>query len=267
MRILINYLYQYYPFTTASYVEMELRKDKRIGVFRIGENRVPCADLIINMEPCEKIITYPGRKSIFWEIDNHIHKGSCIDKYNAVDHVFIANKYYLPFYSEKKTTWLPNAAYPELHRLYEDEPVKYDVGFLGNDTYPKRRELLEKIGKKYKLLRATSEPGEEFSRKLSRCKILFNCSMDNDMNMRVFEAISTGRLLLTDKVDGQDDVLTDGKHYVSFTDWKDLDKKISYYLNNEIEREKIAKAGANYIRAKHTYAHRLEVILKTLGFY
>jgi len=267
MRILINYLYQYYPFTTASYLEMVLREDKSLGVFRIGENRIPCADLFINVEPAAKLIHYPGRKSCLWEIDNHIHRGTCVDKYQEVDHVFVTQKGYLPLYPKNKTTWLPLACYPKLHKLYEDEKVEYDVGFLGNDTYPRRRGLLDKIGKKYKLLRSTSDPGEAYSRKLSKCKILFNCSMDNDMNMRVFEAISTGRLLLTDKVDGQDDVLKDGEHYVSFKEWKDLDEKIEYYLKNDKERESIAKSGADYVHLEHTYAKRLETILKTLGFY
>ena len=267
MRVLINYLYQYYPFTTASYLEMALRADSRIEVFRIGENRIPCADLIINVEPCETVIAYPGRKSCFWEIDNHIHRGQDVDKYQKVDKVFVTQKHFLSLYPKKKTSWLPLAADPEKHRAYNDEPLEYDVGFLGNDTYPRRRDLLEKIGAKYKLLRSTSKPGEEWSRKLSRCKILFNCSMDNDLNMRVFEAISVGRLLLTDKVDGQDDLLKDGKHYVSFTDWKDLDKKIIYYLKNKDEREKIALFGANYVHATHTYQHRLEQILRSCDFY
>ena len=267
MRILINYLYQYYPFTTASYLEMALRADPRIEVFRIGENRIPCADLIINVEPCETVIAYPGRKSCYWEIDNHIHKGKDVDKYQKVNHVFATQKLFLPLYPDKKTTWLPLAADPEKHKLYPDERLEYDVGFLGNDTYPRRKDLLEKIGRRYNLLRSTSKPGEEWSRKLSGCKILFNCSMDNDLNMRVFEAISIGRLLLTDKVEGQDDLLKDGEHYVSFKDWPDLDEKISFYLKNEEKRESLASAGAAFIRAKHTYQHRLEKILEVCGFY
>jgi len=267
MRVLINYSYQYYPFTTASYLEMALRADPRIGVFRIGENRIPCADLIINVEPCEFVIAYPGRASCYWEIDNHINKGQDVDKYQKVDKVFVTQKIFLPLYPKEKTVWLPNAADPEKHRLYADEPIMYDVGFLGNDTYPRRRDLLEKIGAKYKLLRSTAKPGEEWSRKLSRCKILFNCSMADDLNMRAFESISNGRLLLTDKVHGQDELLKDGEHYVSFKDWPDLDQKISYYLKHEKEREKIAKTGAAFIRAKHTYRHRLEEILKVCGFY
>ena len=267
MRVLINYCYQYYPFTTASYLEMALRAYPGIETFRIGQNRIPCADLIINVEPCEFIIAYPGKKSCFWEIDNHIHRGTDVEKYERVDHVFVTQKHFLDLYPKEKTSWLPLAADPEKHRLFEDEPLEYDVGFLGNDTYPRRRELLDQIGFKYKLLRSTSEPGEPYSRMLSRCKILFNCSMDNDLNMRVFEAISIGRLLLTDKVDGIDDLLTDGEHYVSYYDWEDLEKQIFHYLNPESSREKIAKAGAAWIRAQHTYTHRLETILKEMGFY
>jgi spore maturation protein CgeB len=141
------------------------------------------------------------------------------------------------------------------------------VGFLGNDTYPRRRDLLDKIGAKYNLLRSTSAPGEEYSRKLSRCKLLFNCSMDNDLNMRVFEAISIGRLLLTDKVEGQAELFKDNQHYVSYSDWQDLDKKIEYYLSHNEERERIAKDGADYVHIVHTYAERLEVILEEMGFY
>lgn len=267
MRVLINYLYQYYPFTTASYLEMALRADKRIEVFRIGENRIPCADLIINVEPCEFVIAYPGRKSVYWEIDNHIHRGQDVDKYQKVNHIFVTQKHFFSLYPKNKTHWLPNAADPDKHRLYSDEPLEYDVGFLGNDTYPHRRALLEKIASKYKLLRSNSAPGEEYSRKLSRCKILFNCAMDNDLNMRVFEAISIGRLLLTDKVAGQDELLQPGIHYDTFKDWSDLDKKINFYLEYDEQRNRIASAGAAWIRAKHTYQHRLETILKVGGFY
>jgi len=267
MRVLINYSYQYYPFTTASYLEMALRAYPGIETFRIGENRIPCADLIINVEPNEFIISYPGKKSCFWEIDNHIHQGQDVDKYQKVDYVFVTQKHFLPLYPKEKTHWLPLAADPEKHKFYDDEIQEFDVGFLGNDTYPERRALLELIGQNYKLLRSTAKPGEEYSRMFSKCRMIFNRSMDNDLNMRVFEAMSIGRLLLTDKVEGIDDLFVDGEHYVSYKDSTNLIDKIAYYLSHEKEREKIAKTGANYVRAEHTYQHRLEAILKTTGFY
>ena len=264
MRVLINYLYEYYPFTTASYIEMALRADPRFDVFRVGQGRTACADVYINIEPCELIIRYPGRKSCYWEIDNHIHKGEDHQKYETVGNVFITQKHFQHLYPKDKTHWLPLASDPEKHKLYPDEKIEFDVGFLGNDTYPRRRDLLEKIGSNYKLLRSTAKPGEEYSRMLSRCKILFNCSMDNDMNMRFFEAMSIGRMLLSDKVEGQDDLFKDGEHYVSFTDWPDLNKKIKKYLKNGKKREAIAKNGARYSHAFHTYRDRLNKMLEIM---
>ena len=264
MRILLNYDYRYYPFTTASYIEMAIKADPNLSMFRLGEDRIPCADIYINIEPCQQVIRYPGRPSCFWEIDNHIHMGQDYDKYSLVDHVFITQKFFSPFYEDKKTSWLPLACDPKKHRLYEDEKIEYDVGFLGNDTYPRRRDLLEKIGKKYKLLRSTAQPGEEYSRMLSKCKILFNCSMDNDMNMRFFEAISVGRMLLSDKVLGQDEMFMDGKEYVSYTDWPDLEEKLDLFLKNDTKREKIASAGAKKAHAFHTYQDRLQTILEVM---
>ena len=267
MRVLINYCYQYYPFTTASYLEMALKEYPGIETFRVGQNRIPCSDLFINVEPCDQVITYAGRKSVYWEIDNHIHRGNDIEKYNRADHVFVAQKGFLSCYPKDKTSWLPLAADPDKHRLFSDEPLEYDVGFLGNDTYPRRRDLLDKIGAKFKLLRSTSDPGEPYSRMLSRCRILFNCSMDNDCNMRVFEAMSIGRLLLTDKVDGMDDLFIDGFNYISYDSWQMLYKQINYYLQHVAERNTIAKRARELIIAEHTYQHRLELILKEMGFY
>ena len=246
---------------------MALKAYPGIECFRVGENRIPCADLHLNIEPYDFIVQYPGKVSCLWEIDNHIQRGRKVDNYQRVDKIFIAQKAFLPLYPKEKTTWLPLAADPDKHKLYPNEDISFDVGFIGNDTYPRRRDLLTKIGSKYKLYIGHTQPGEEYSRKLSRCKLLFNCSMDNDINMRVFEAMSIGRLLLTDKVEGMDDLFTEGEHYVAYTDWFDLDRLISHFLNDESSREKIAKAGAELIRAKHTYKDRLETILQTCGFY
>ena len=267
MRILINYDYQNYPYTTASYFEMAIKRDPKLNVFRVGEARVPCADLILNIEPCAHLITYPTAVSCFLEIDNHIHQGLDLAKYNAVDKLFVTQKHFLDLYPKEKTTWLPLAADPDLHKLQPNEPILYDVGFLGNHTYPVRNSLLKRIGEKYKLLQSTAEPGIPYSTLLSQCKILFNRSMDNDMNMRFFEAMSIGRPLLSDKVDGQDELFEDGTHYMSYKDWPDLDKKIEWLLSHETARKMIGGAGAAYIRAEHTYQHRLEQILQVCGFY
>ena len=103
MRILLNYEYQYYPYTTASYIEMALRADPRFEVFRYGERGVSCADIYLNIEPCNNIVRYPGRKSCYWEIDNHIHLGADYKKYDMVDYLFVTQKYFQSLYPDKKT--------------------------------------------------------------------------------------------------------------------------------------------------------------------
>ena len=265
IKILLNYFYNQYPFCTASYIQMAAEKDPDIEVFKVGQIR-PCdVDLIFNIEQCPNIITFPGVKSCYWEIDNHINKGRRVDRYNAVDWVFIAQKGYLPLYPEHKTRWLPLACDPEKHKEFKDEPIKYDIGFLGNDTYPIRQDLLNKLNRRYKLLRSTSEPGEPYSRLLSQCRFLFNRSMDDDLNMRFFEALSVGRLLFSDVVRGVNDLFVDGEDYVNYKDWDDLKVSIDYYLSRPKEAEKIAEHGQEIVRYFHTYKHRLDEVLAITG--
>jgi spore maturation protein CgeB len=79
--------------------------------------------------------------------------------------------------------------------------------------------------------------------------------------MRVFEATSCGRLLITDAANGILDILENKKHMVIYND-SDLEEIIEYYLVSEDERIKIAKAGMEEVRQKHTYDVRLKEMLK-----
>jgi len=246
---------------------MAIKRDPKLSVFRVGEARVPCADLILNIEPCPRLITYPTAVNCYLEIDNHIHQGRDFAKYNAVDKIFVTQKNFLGLYPKEKTTWLPLAADPELHKLQPNEPTLYDVGFLGNTNYPERNTLLNQIAQKYKLLCSNAEPGIPYSKLLSQCKVLFNRSMDNDMNMRFFEAMSIGRPLVSDVVPGQDDLFDGESDYISYEKWEDLDTKIQFLLDHPEYAKKIGEQGAAHIRAEHTYQHRLEKILQVCGFY
>jgi spore maturation protein CgeB len=61
-------------------------------------------------------------------------------------------------------------------------------------------------------------------------------------NMRVFEALGTGSFMLSDK-GIYPEFLIDGEDFVSYANINDLLDKVEYYLENEDEREKIAKHG------------------------
>jgi len=261
MNILINYLYEHYPFTTASYYEMAARRSKDHTVFRNNNFDPENIDVVLNIEPVGKIIKLPNVPSVYYEIDNHVIRGVDRHFYDKVDLVLLAQNKFKDFYSDYKTDFLPLACWPNMHKRYHDEPQTFDIGFIGNDTYPWRRQLLEALEKKFRVLRTTSKPGEEFSRLLNRCKLTFNCAMHDDVNMRFFEAIASGRMLLTDYLPEQDQFATAGKHYVAYRDENELIEKVSHYLRNDAEREKIAKAGLIHIHGTHNYNKRLNEFL------
>ena len=182
--------------------------------------------------------------------------------YDLMDIVYIPQESYANNYPIKKTDILPLAVDPDLHKEIEETEIKYDIGFVGNDTYPERRQLLEFMERKYKVLRTNTEPGLPYSQALSSCKLTFNRSMDKDVNMRFFEAIATGRLLLTDYLPQQDKYATNHAHYESYDGWYDLEKKIDYYLSHDEERIRIGRDGAQHIKTNHTYEKRLVKILE-----
>jgi len=233
MNILINYLYEHYPFTTASYFEMAAKEYPEVCIFRSDNYDPKKIDLVLNVEPVGEIIKIPGVPSVYYEIDNHIIAGHDRHFYDQVDMVLLAQEVNREFYSEYNTEILPLGCWPKLHKRYPDEKEKYDIGFIGNDTYPRRRKLLEVLDKNFKLLRATSKPGEEYSRLLNQCKLTFNCSMQQDVNMRFFEAVASGRMLITDFMEEQLIFGNPKVHYDVYNNDAQLVDKVRYYLDHE----------------------------------
>ncbi|MCA1595979.1 MAG: glycosyltransferase, partial [Chloroflexi bacterium] len=99
----------------------------------------------------------------------------------------------------------------------------------------------------------------------SQARLAFNRSLAGDLNMRVFEALCSGTMLLTDEADGLIDLFEDGKHLVIYRSPADLLEKAYYYVEHEEEREAIAAAGRAEALAKHTYRRRMERVLERVA--
>jgi len=78
-------------------------------------------------------------------------------------------------------------------------------------------------------------------------------SLRPQIHCRSFEVLGCGGFLLTDDADNFKDYYQNGKELVIFKNFKDLVKKIKYYLNHEQEREIIARAGYERTMKDHTY--------------
>ena len=199
-------------------------------------------------------------------IDSHLNLKSHLNWAKYFDFTFVAQREYLPEFKKagiENVFWLPLGADPEIHSKKSGEKT-YNVGFvgsLGTDSHQRRVNLLNKINSVVKVNYSRcwwNEMAEFFS----ASKIVFNNAVNNDLNMRLFEAMSTGSFLLTDLAvnSGQEEMFKDGEDLGIYND-ENIIEKVKYYLTNESEREKIAHRGQQIIHNAHTYLHRVEELL------
>jgi len=83
---------------------------------------------------------------------------------------------------------------------------------------------------------------------------------------RYSEALAAGALLIAPRVPGIERYLIPGKHFVSFNSIADAAEKICFYLENEEERLKIARAGNEQIASltnSHAYWNAIDSALGT----
>jgi len=84
-------------------------------------------------------------------------------------------------------------------------------------------------------------------------------------NVRTFEICGAGGFQIVDSRPGLSQLFEIGKELVTFGSAEDLKVKIDHYLAAPEERGAIAKAGRARAWAEHTYAHRLQLLLDTVG--
>lgn len=96
------------------------------------------------------------------------------------------------------------------------------------------------------------------ARLFARAKVVWNCSLAGDLNMRVFEALASGALLVTDRLaDGSQDALfAPGEHLLAYDD-DTLEATVARALADAPAREAIAARGQALALRHHTYAARM----------
>ena len=159
--------------------------------------------------------------------------------------------------------WLPVACDPEIHKKL-DVPKIYDIGFVGTGGKKSLRcTLLQELDKRYPKSFLGMVPFTQMSQIYSASKIGFNYSIRNDINMRMFEVMSCGALLLTNKIKGNgfEELFEEGKHLVTYRSQKELFRLVDYYLAHDREREQIARNGYQLVVGCHTYEIRLAKML------
>ncbi|GGM40712.1 hypothetical protein GCM10011351_28620 [Paraliobacillus quinghaiensis] len=218
---------------------------------------------------------------------------------NRIDIIFsVSNRPFLTVFPQyaSKLRWLPWSINPEIIKDWKQEKtinyllmglVHYNVTgrpiiVPKEDRYPFRKVVLEKL---------KSEPGflchphsryleeqskhvffnEKYAQEINRAKIFFTCGSRSSIGglpvLKFFEAPGCKSLLLAESNDDIDALgFIDGENFVACTE-DDVYQKATYYLDNEVERERITTNGYNFIRQHHTNQVRAEQLIKYITTY
>lgn len=80
---------------------------------------------------------------------------------------------------------------------------------------------------------------------------------------RVYETLGRGGFIIHPYIKGLEEEFTDGETIVfyEYNNWNQLKTKIDYYLEHDEERERIRRAGHEFVEANCTYTNRLKQML------
>lgn len=255
------------PETTGLYCRRALGQLVEVEHFLPTElSRIPKDfDLYLNVDDGLRYRLPPSlRPCAWWAIDTHLDLTWYLTKGPDFDFVFAAQKDGAAELSKAglNASWLPLACDPEIHRKHNIDKV-HDISFVGNVIPGPRADLLNQLQQRYPGTNVARCYFDEMAIAYSASRMVFNRSIKNDVNMRVFEALACGSLLLTDDLsaNGLAELFQDGRHLATYSSAEELFHKIDWYLEHQDEREVIAAAGRQSVLNSHTYSDRMRTIL------
>jgi hypothetical protein len=207
--------------------------------------------------------------SVMYSVDTHHHHSLHSYVANSFDHILVAQKDFIPNFQIRSvpSTWFPLWASEHMEPSKEKKHGAVFVGTLNRELNPARVEFFEQL---QKLVPITVMQGH-FPSIFPHAEIVVNQTVKGDLNFRVFEAMMSGALLLTERsTNGLLELFEDGVHLVTYTprDPHDAAAKISSLLADPERMHRIATTGRGEIFRKHLPMHRaaqLEHILLNLS--
>lgn len=279
--------------TTAFYCEQALRRDHDVVTAGRGQeldlgDAATAADLVAAAGgEVDLLLVVEGETYVpaeverapcptaLWAIDNHLHAdparaggGGHFALARRFDRLFVAQRdHVVPFEARGLApSWLPLACDPERHALAAAEAQRdLDLVFVGHvlPLHGQRRRLLDRLRARFRLVERQGVFGAEMAGLYARARVVFNCSLAGDLNMRVFEGLASGALVVTDRAgNGLERLFSDGEHLALYGDDDDLERVISAYLAAPARRVQVARRGQRLATRHHTYAHRMRELVE-----
>jgi hypothetical protein len=199
----------------------------------------------------------------WWMIDAHITLAEHLNYAKQFDYVFCAQSWFIPMVQREtlaRVFYLPlchtqtDSEYVRMMKVTRDRDIQFS--FIGNirSLHPERKKyvrgFLEMFGDKF--FARQSDPYSTLLY-LQRSMMTFNCSLNNDLNFRVWEAVAMGCQVLTDVV--KDIGVSGLSRYCTLYDKMNPDWSV---MQNPVMRY----GSYEFILERHTLTKRYEQMIK-----
>jgi Glycosyl transferases group 1 len=166
---------------------------------------------------------------------------------------------------------IPHAVEADLFTVTDQKRI-YEVGWVGRldgKEYAIRRRYVEGLKERFIMNEIDKYYlPHEMAKIYQQSKVVVNLSRDDhldDANLRCFEVMAAGALLITPKPTELSELgFVEGTHYVTFQTESQMYELVEYYLRNTAERDVISQAANVLILQQHTYDARAKAILDTV---
>jgi len=249
--------------------QIKVRGKFDVGKYLVNTGITP--DLILFVEGGDMGI-FPvnyeqlGIPSIWWGIDTHNDYRKHLRISRLFDHSFIAQQSFvekLKIDGIRSVSWLP-LAYPKQKNQAASRDL--DIAYVGStdwSKYPERGLLLKAISDAHGRIFVGQATPKRMFEIYEKSKVVFNYSPMNDLNMRFFEAIGSGAVLITNPIvdNGVEDLFEKNTDFLEYSSLQDLTSTLEKLLIEHDTIHNISSNGLKKVLENHTYHHRAEAIL------
>lgn len=236
-----------------------------------NDGKAEYAQLVADIGMKSSFAGHPVKTAV-WLIDTHVSYARHKDYMQLFDYVFLAVSKFVPefrkLHGDDKVFWLPLCfPYRSDTINFNYFPITKPVSFVGRwnkQWFPRRTYYIKRLKKMFGARFTAITDYQNMFTILKRSKVSFNCSINKDLNFRVWESLGAGTELITDdvpdlhKIDG---LAPRASIYHNFNEVKEY---ISGIISNDPKYTHNTLTNQMYVRKNHCLVHRHKAILQMI---
>jgi len=236
-----------------------------------NDGRAEYAQFIADVGMKSSFAGHPVKTAV-WLIDTHVSHARHKDYMQLFDYVFLAVSKFVPefkkLHGDDKVYWLP-LCFPyrsdTINRNYF--PITRPISFVGRwnkQWFPRRTYYINRLKKMFGgRFTAMTDYDNMFSI-IKRSRISFNCSINKDLNFRVWESLGAGVELITDDVPDLHKVEGLAPRVSIYTNFDHIKDYVVGIISNDPKYTHNTLQNQDWVKKNHCLVHRHKAILQMI---